>query len=79
LVNQFVLDLRANTKNVVGKNTEAKVNMLPKNDDEMVIWLHDQARKYGNNYFREVADRFNELSKLVKQAEREAQHKAVQG
>jgi len=53
--------------------------MIPKNDDEIVIWLHDQGRKYGNTYFREVADRFNELSKMVKKAQLEAMHRAEQG
>ena len=52
---------------------------MPTTDGEMVIWLHDQARKTGNTFFREVADRFNELSKTVETAERESQHRAMQG
>lgn len=52
---------------------------IPQTDGEMVIWLHDRARITGNNFYREVADRFNELSKIVENAEKEAMHKAMQG
>jgi len=52
---------------------------MPSTDGEIVIWLHDQARRTGNTFFREVADRFSELAKIVETAEREAQHKAMQG
>jgi len=52
---------------------------IPTTDGEMVIWLHDRARITGNNFYREVADRFNELAKIVENAEQEARHKAVQG
>ena len=54
-------------------------NNIPTTDDEMIIWLHDKGRETGNTFYREVADRFSELSKIVKTAEREAQHKAIQG
>ena len=40
---------------------------MPTSDEEMVIWLHDQARRTGNTFFREVADRFNELAKQAKE------------
>ena len=52
---------------------------IPTTDGEMVIWLHDKARTTGNTFYREVADRFSELAKIVETAEREAQQKAVQG
>jgi hypothetical protein len=55
------------------------MSKIPTTDSEMVIWLHDQARRTGNTFFREVADRFNELSKTVETAKNEAMHKAVQG
>jgi len=53
--------------------------MINEKDNQMVMWLHDKARATGNSYFREVADRLNELAKIVETAEREAQHIAVQG
>jgi len=52
---------------------------VPKTDGEMVIWLHDQGRITGNTFYREVADRFAELVKIVETAKHEAMHKAVQG
>ena len=52
---------------------------MPTTDGEMVIWLRDQERRTGNPFFREVADRFSALAKIVETAEREAQHKAMQG
>ena len=52
---------------------------IPTTDGEMIIWLHDQARRTGNTFFREVADRFSKLAKIVETAEREARHKAPQG
>jgi len=55
------------------------MNTMPTTDGEIVSWLHDQARRTGNTYFREVAERFNELAKIVETAEAEARHKAVQG
>lgn len=52
---------------------------MPTTDSEMVVWLHDQARRTGNTFFREVADRFSELSKIVETAKHEARHRAQQG
>ena len=56
-----------------------KMSTVPTTDGEMVIWLHDRARITGNTFYREVADRFNELAKIVENAEKEAMHKAMQG
>ena len=64
------------------RNKKRKIKMtktVPTTDGEMVTWLHDQARRTGNTFFREVADRFNELAKIVETAEKEAMHKAMQG
>ena len=33
----------------------------------MIIWLHDKGRATGNTFYREVADRLNELEKLRKE------------
>ena len=52
---------------------------MPTSDEEMVIWLHDKGRTTGNTFYREVADRFSELSKIVETAKHEAQHRAQQG
>ena len=52
---------------------------IPTTDSEMVTWLHDRARITGNTFYREVADRFNDLAKIVENAEKEAMHKAMQG
>jgi len=49
---------------------------MPTSDEEMVIWLHDKGRTTGNTFYRKVADRFSELSKIVENAEKEAMHKA---
>jgi len=37
-------------------------------DDEMVIFLHDWARSLDNEYIRRVADRFSELSSIIKKS-----------
>jgi len=67
------------TVNVKNKKRKIKMSNIPTTDGEMIIWLHDQARRTGNTFFREVADRFSKLAKIVETAEREARHKAPQG
>lgn len=37
-------------------------------DDEMIIFLHDWARSLDNEYIRRVADRFSELSSIIKKS-----------
>jgi len=48
---------------------------MPMSEQEMIIYLHDKARKDDDFYLRLIADRFAAYLK----AEKEAMHKAIQG
>ena len=38
---------------------------VPVTDKEFVEWIHNQARRTGNTFFHEVANRFSELAQIV--------------
>ena len=38
-------------------------------DQEMIEWLKNKGKRYGNTLFDEVAERFEELTKKVKNDE----------
>ena len=44
---------------------------VPVTDKEFVEWIHNQARRTGNTFFHEVANRFSELAQIVETLEQE--------